>query len=81
MPNIRGLLHSKPKIDEEELGLAQSRAAARLADLSAQHPAPSAEDEPTPTGDFLDMVEDWAGDGVHTAASEPLETRARPTNQ
>ena len=39
MPNLRGLLRSRPKMDEEELGLAQSRAAARLADLGAQRRA------------------------------------------
>jgi hypothetical protein len=35
MPKLRGLLQSRPKIDEEELALAQSHAAARLASLAA----------------------------------------------
>ena len=62
-PDDRGLLHSKPKIDEEELGLTQSRAAARLADLSASRPAPSADGQSTTTSDFLDMVADWIAAG------------------
>jgi hypothetical protein len=49
MPKMRGLLHSRPKIDEEEAALAQSRVSARLATLfgagaSAPGEAPPAED-------------------------------------
>ena len=33
MPKVRGLLHTRPKIDEEEAALAESRLSARLADL------------------------------------------------
>jgi hypothetical protein len=43
MAKMRGLLHSRPKIDQEELALAQSRAAARLADLAERRNATSAE--------------------------------------
>jgi hypothetical protein len=72
MPNIRGLLHSKPKTDEEELALAQSRAAERLTDLTAPRPTAAAE-APLATGDFLDMVEDLAdGGGIRPAGSDVL---------
>ena len=57
MPKMRGLLHSRPKIDEAELALAQARVAARLADLfgaGAEAPA-----ETPPAGDTSsDAVEE-----------------------
>jgi hypothetical protein len=48
MPKMRGLLHSRPKIDEEELALAQSRTAARLADLFGHRTAATGEGGPRP---------------------------------
>ena len=57
MPKLRGLLSSRPKIDEEELALAQSRAAARLADLAERRSATPAE-----ISSAADAVEDPASD-------------------
>jgi hypothetical protein len=69
MPKMRGLLHSKPKIDEEELALAQSRTTARLADLFG-HGAATPAEAPL-AGDLSpDVVEDAAEAGV-TPASAP----------
>jgi len=48
MPKMRGLLHSRPKIDEEELALSQSRTAARIADLFGHGAAVPAESGPRP---------------------------------
>ena len=48
MPKMRGLLHSRPKIDEEELALSQSRTAARIADLFGHEAAAPAEGGPRP---------------------------------
>ena len=46
MAKMRGLLRTRPKIDEEELASAQARAAARLADLVERRDATSAESPP-----------------------------------
>jgi hypothetical protein len=43
VPKMRDLLHSRPRIDEEEMALAQSRTAQRLADLFGQNDAAPAE--------------------------------------
>ena len=57
MAKMRGLLRPRPKIDEEELASAQSRAAARLADLAERRDAAPAEG-PSATDPSPDVVED-----------------------
>ena len=77
MPKLPGLLQSRPKIDEEELALAQSRAAARLADLGERR-------SPAPTEVSLgaDAVHDSADDdGMPSTAPgqpEPRPGSVRP---
>lgn len=65
MAKMRGLLHPRPKIDDEELASAQSRAAARLADLAERRDAAPAE-SPSATDPSPDVVE---GGGI--ASSTP----------
>ena len=63
MPKMRGLLHSRPKIDEEEWALAQSRTAVRLADLFG-HGAAAPAEAPLARDASPDVVEDDAEAGV-----------------
>lgn len=76
MAKMRGLLRTRPKIDEEELASAQARAAARLADLVERRDATSAESPPA-TEPSLGEVEgglDTSAPGVH----EPERIGPRP---
>jgi hypothetical protein len=59
MAKMRGLLRPRSKIDEEELASAQSRAAARLADLAEPREAAPAEG-PSEVDRSPDVVEDGA---------------------
>jgi hypothetical protein len=73
MPKMRGLLKSRPKIDEEELALAQSRTEARLADLFGTGEAAGAEasagtGEPVAGGDAATGAEEADEIGEEAAA-------------
>jgi hypothetical protein len=57
MPKMRGLLHSRPKIDEEEAALAQSRVSARLVDLFGDG-APAPKEAPLAEDSSAEAVED-----------------------
>lgn len=74
MAKIRDLLHSRPKVDEEELA-AESRAAARLADLAVRRNAAPAEG-PSATGPSPDVVEDG-----EIATSTPGDPGPRPAER
>ncbi len=74
MAKIRDLLHSRPKVDEEELA-AESRAAARLADLAERRNAAPAEG-PSATGPSPDVVEDG-----EIATSTPGDPGPRPAER
>jgi hypothetical protein len=77
MPTLRGLLQSRPKIDEEELALVQSRAAARLADLG--EPRSGAPTEVSLAADAVEAPAD--DDGMPLTAPgqpEPRPGSVRP---
>ncbi|MGH2464795.1 MAG: hypothetical protein ACRDGI_04980 [Candidatus Limnocylindrales bacterium] len=68
MPNMRGFLHSKPKIDEGEWALAESRSVARLAGMFGDMALD--EDEAD------DQLELESADGDLDPADEPAELEA-----
>jgi hypothetical protein len=74
MAKMRGLL-SRPKIDDEELASAQSRAAARLANLAERHDAAPIEG-PSVTDPSPDVIED--GGIASSAPGDPGQEPAGP---
>ena len=77
MAKVRGLLHPRPKIDEDELAAAQSRAAARLADLAERRNATPAE-SPSTTGPSLGEVDDGRIDTSALDGPGPEPAGPRP---
>ncbi len=58
MPKMRGLLPSRPKIDEAEAALAQSRLSARLADLFGTGAATALNEDPSSADDPAVVAEE-----------------------
>jgi hypothetical protein len=75
---MRDILHSKPKIDEAEMALAESRTAARLAQLFGD--GADATDEDLANADpSLDGVDEQGGaEGIANASSTPVQPGAWP---
>ncbi len=78
MPKMRDLLHSKPKIDEAEMALAESRTAARLAELFGND-ADATDEDPSPADPSLDRVDGQPGaEAIANASSAPVQPGAWP---
>jgi hypothetical protein len=71
MAKMRGLLHTRPKVDEEEAALAASRVSARLADLFGDGVTPS--EEVLPAGDSAADAEREVAEGDATPLREDAE--------
>ena len=80
MPKVRGLLRPRPKVDAEEMALAESRTVARLAVLLGDSPA--ADKQTAPAGDASPgAVEREAAQDIATPPSAPAarrRARSRP---
>jgi hypothetical protein len=78
VPKMRDILHSKPKIDEAEMALVESRTAARLAQLFGDGSDVTDED-PANANPSLDGVDEQVGaEAIEITASIPAEPGAWP---